>query len=77
MRVLRGFTTEVANGIESHLKVHLGKDTDVEARVFPVRFGGFTTAAAVATPFFPGPTSQNNNFPFLVLVFFGIASIFV
>ncbi|MAW77492.1 MAG: hypothetical protein CMJ95_08930 [Planctomycetes bacterium] len=77
LRVLRGFTTEVANGIESHLKVHLGKDTDVEARVFPVRFGGFTTAAAVATPFFPGPTSQNNNFPFLVLVFFGIASIFV
>ena len=74
---LRGFTREVASGIESHLRVHLGSDTEIEARVFPVRFGLVAASSAAVVGFDVASGSQKNNFPFFVLVFFGVISVFV
>lgn len=76
LQALRGFTREVANGIESHLKVHLGANTAIEARVFPVRFGPVATVSAAAVGFVADGSSQKNSF-FFFLVFFGIISVFV
>ncbi len=77
VQALRGFTSEVAEGIESYLKVHLGTATVVEARVFPVRFGGVATVSNGAVPFGSFSGAGNNNFSFLIFVLCGIVSIFV
>ncbi|MDE0961001.1 MAG: hypothetical protein OSB09_09495 [Planctomycetota bacterium] len=74
---LREFNASIVAGIKSHLKVRLGEETVVVARVVPASFGGILVATSASQAVAPIVTSMNqypSTFYWMVLV--GIISIY-